>query len=266
MHGEREHLEARITRARAELIPVLIERASTPLAVRAGSPNGDSHEPMSVGDPWGPPWSTTWFAFDGIVAEHWAGGDVEAVIDLGAPPDAVGFSAEGLVVDTDGRPRHGLHPRRQTVALASDPGPVRIHVEAAVEPGVLAVRAVAVGRSPHRRDPALVPDAARRPGARRRRGPCPLARPGRPRRSDAHLGAGRPSSSPPARHPLPLPGPAARCQRGPGGAGAGALAACAAPARIASSPSATPTSTPRGSGRCARRYASASAPLRRPWT
>lgn len=135
MHDERTHLEARITRARGDRLATLTERATLPLSVRAGSTADiDDQEPFVVGRSWGAPWSTTWFTFEAVVPEDWAGGLVEAWIDLGAPPGAVGFSAEGLVVDDDGQPRHGLHPRRHTVAVGSQPGPIRVRVEAASNP------------------------------------------------------------------------------------------------------------------------------------
>lgn len=135
MHDERLHLEARIVRARADLIPSLIERDVIPFEVRAGShPDPGGHEPFVVGASWGSPWSTTWFTFDAAMPAHWADGCVEASIDLGAPPGSVGFSAEGLVFDHDGRPRHGLHPRRHHVTVPARPGPVRVRVEAASNP------------------------------------------------------------------------------------------------------------------------------------
>ncbi|MFN3215771.1 MAG: alpha-mannosidase [Acidimicrobiales bacterium] len=135
MHDEREHLEARIARARADLIPALVERDAIAFVVRAGDqPDPGTHEPFAIGTPWGPPWGTTWFTFDATMPAHWAEECVEASIDLGAPPGTVGFSAEGLVVDHDGRPRHGLHPRRHHVTVPARPGPVRVRVEAASNP------------------------------------------------------------------------------------------------------------------------------------
>lgn len=135
MHDERLHLEARIARARADLIPSLVERDAVPFAVRAGDqPDPAAHEPFAVGASWGPPWATTWFTLDAVVPAHWADGCVEASIDLGAPPGTVGFSAEGLVVDDDGRPRHGLHPRRHHVTVIARPGPVCLRFEAASNP------------------------------------------------------------------------------------------------------------------------------------
>lgn len=135
MHDERSHIEARITRARADLLTALVERDVVAFDVRAGvGSDAATQQPFAVGAPWGPPWSTTWFTFEATLPAHWAGGRVEARIDLGAPRDAVGFSAEGLVVDEHRRPRHGLHPRRHDVSIAATPGPVRVQVEAAANP------------------------------------------------------------------------------------------------------------------------------------
>ena len=44
---------------------------------------GGEFRPFRVGDPWGPPWSTTWFHVRGRVPDEWAGQRPVAVFDLG---------------------------------------------------------------------------------------------------------------------------------------------------------------------------------------
>lgn len=137
MHDDGGLLDARVQRELWERVLPLVHRDRRPLTISAG-PDLDHLEPFSVGDPWGAPWATTWFRFSGEVPESWTDTRVEAILDLGfnrAPP---GFQCEGLVVDvaSDGRTgaRHGLHPRRMTTAVAAEPGPVEIFVEAASNP------------------------------------------------------------------------------------------------------------------------------------
>ncbi|HEY5663344.1 MAG TPA: glycoside hydrolase family 38 C-terminal domain-containing protein [Ilumatobacter sp.] len=133
MHVDRNLIAERIRRELHERVLPLVERDRLPLTVTAGtSPHEQS--PFTVGDPWGPPWGTTWFTFTGELPEAWRGERVEALIDLGFHPDAAGFQCEGLVVDADGRPVQGIHPRRTNFRLTAEPGPVTIRLEAASNP------------------------------------------------------------------------------------------------------------------------------------
>ena len=111
----------------------LVEVDRTGLAIQAG-PTLDRLTDFAVGSRWGAPWGTTWFRLTGEIPSHWAGRRVEAVIDLGFHRDAAGFQCEGLVVDDDGRPVQGIHPRRTNVAVDAEPGPVVLTVEAASNP------------------------------------------------------------------------------------------------------------------------------------
>ncbi len=122
-----------MTRELYERVLPLVEREVLPLGITAGlSP--DEQAPFEAGSMWGPPWSTTWFTFTGVLPEHWAGGRVEAVIDLGFRGDAAGFQCEGLVVDDAGRPVQGIHPRRTHHRIDATPGPVTVRLEAASNP------------------------------------------------------------------------------------------------------------------------------------
>ncbi len=137
MHDDRELVERRIRRELTERVLPLVHRDHRPLAIESG-PDLDHLKPSLAGEAWGAPWQTTWFRLRGVVPDEWAGGRVEAVVDLGFTPAPAGFQCEGLVaaVDADGRwtPRHGLHPNRMYSPIGSRPGPVELHVEAASNP------------------------------------------------------------------------------------------------------------------------------------
>ena len=133
MHVDRLLLEERVTRELHERVLPGIERATLPLSITAG-PSRAAQSPFIAGTEWGAPWATTWFTFSGSVPEAWSGQRVEAVIDLGFRADPPGFQCEGLVVDVDGRPVQGIHPRRSHYAVDPTPGPVTITVEAASNP------------------------------------------------------------------------------------------------------------------------------------
>lgn len=93
-------------------------------------------EPFGVGDRWGGMWATTWFRFRGAVPAGWNGRPVVALVHLGGAR-TVGFSAEGLVFDTDLRPVQGLHHehRQLPVSPAASAGQaVDFYVEAAANP------------------------------------------------------------------------------------------------------------------------------------
>ncbi|HSH10871.1 MAG TPA: hypothetical protein VLA10_03720, partial [Ilumatobacter sp.] len=136
MQVDRDLVSERIRRELFERVLPLVERQRLPLAITAG-PTLDDQAPFAVGSQWGPPWGTTWFTLRGEIPDSWARQRVEAAIDLGFHPDAAGFQCEGLVVDDAGRPVQGIHPRRTKLAVAAEPGPVTIRLEAASNPTFL---------------------------------------------------------------------------------------------------------------------------------
>jgi len=133
MHDQRMLDERRIDRELHDRLLPLVHPVSAPLVVEAG-PSLDELAPFEIGSRWGTPWGTTWFRISGEVPEAWATERVEAIIDLGFHPDAAGFQCEGLVINPDGTPRQGIHPRRMALAVDSGPGPVVIDLEAASNP------------------------------------------------------------------------------------------------------------------------------------
>ncbi|MGH9133665.1 MAG: alpha-mannosidase, partial [Ilumatobacteraceae bacterium] len=133
VHDDRALVEGRIARELWERVVPLVEVDRSAMAVEAG-PTLDRLTGLAVGSRWGAPWGTTWFRLTGEIPSAWAGRRTEAVIDLGFHRDAAGFQCEGLVVDEAGRPIQGIHPRRTNVALAPEPGPVVLVVEAASNP------------------------------------------------------------------------------------------------------------------------------------
>ncbi|MFI5736487.1 alpha-mannosidase [Kribbella sp. NPDC051587] len=155
MHDDRQLIEERLQRALRERISPAVYGAAVPLDIEVWHAPGEpvspaealaqTYEPAAIGLPWGPAWGTAWFKFSGQVPAEWAGAEIEAVIDLGFS-GGPGFSAEGLVHTTGGRPLKGLHPR-QTYAPLSILGPdgtaaaagdsIEFYVEAAANPEVL---------------------------------------------------------------------------------------------------------------------------------
>jgi len=91
------------------------DETSTPLELTAFCVRGEpisyaeairgEFVPIKVGDPWGQPWSTTWFRVRGRVPEHGVVQRVIAVFDLGFD-GPTGFTCEALAWK-DGKPWRG---------------------------------------------------------------------------------------------------------------------------------------------------------------
>jgi len=86
--------------------------------------------PIKVGDPWGPPWSTTWFRVRGRVPDHDAGQRVIARFDLGFD-GPTGFTCEALAWK-DGKPWRGVDPNHRWLPIDGDE--VDFYLEAAANP------------------------------------------------------------------------------------------------------------------------------------
>ncbi|MCI5825215.1 MAG: glycosyl hydrolase-related protein [Arcanobacterium sp.] len=106
-------------------------------------PDPEHFTPIAVGTPWGKPWQTVWFIFEGTTPEATAvptGDTLEALIDLGWADHSAGFQCEGLVRGPDGHTIKALNPRNTWVPLPQAPeSPVHFTVEAAANPLLLAV-------------------------------------------------------------------------------------------------------------------------------
>ncbi len=83
-----------------------------------------------TGEPWGPPWSTTWFHVEGRVPDEWKGRRVVAVFDLGFS-GPTGFTCEALAWK-DGRPWRGVDPNHPWLPVDGDT--VDLYLEAAANP------------------------------------------------------------------------------------------------------------------------------------
>lgn len=94
------------------------------------------YRPFTVGEPWGAPWSTTWFALAGEVPAEWQGTPVEAVVDLGWHRGSPGFSCEGLVYDAAGTEVKGLAARSNWVPVHAGTSRVELWLEAAANPRI----------------------------------------------------------------------------------------------------------------------------------
>jgi alpha-mannosidase len=172
VHDDRKLVEDRITRYLSHHVRPALYTARAALDVKAWQVPGEpvpvaealrvpdsDYLPFSIGEPWGGPWSTTWFRFSAQVPPEWAGERVEAVIDLGFDPDrGPGGQAEGLVHTLDGRALHGLHPLNRAVLIsphAAAGEPVDFLVEAAANPDIHS----AEGRNTQFGDKATAGDA-----------------------------------------------------------------------------------------------------------
>jgi alpha-mannosidase len=116
------------------------DETSTPLELTAFCVRGEpisyadairgAFAPINVGDPWGPPWSTTWFRVRGQVPKHRAGQRVIACFDLGFD-GPTGFTCEALAWK-DGKPWRGVDPNHRWLPI--DGSEVDFYLEAASNP------------------------------------------------------------------------------------------------------------------------------------
>ncbi len=151
MHDDRALIEERLSRAlRQRIRPALYVRTA-PLQVRAWHVDGEpvpasdalaahadgKYESFEIGQPWGSPWSTTWFELTGQVPADWAGERVEVVMDLGFDGEGPGFQAEGMAYDADGVPIKGIAPLNAYVPVAEGVENVHLFIEAAANPSIL---------------------------------------------------------------------------------------------------------------------------------
>jgi alpha-mannosidase len=145
MHADHDLIEQRVRKALERRIRPHIYGPALPLAVSAWEAPGAvgyaaaraaEYRPFAVGEAWGAPWSTTWFALAGDVPAEWEGQLVEAVIDLGWPPGSPGFSCEGLVYDVDGNELKGLAARSCWVPVPASASRVELWLEAAANPRI----------------------------------------------------------------------------------------------------------------------------------
>jgi alpha-mannosidase len=149
MHDRHLIAEKRLERFLLERIRPARHGASVPFSVTAYREPGEPisfddallamadglFEPFTIGDRYGPPWSTTWFHVAGRVPHAWRGETVHARIDLGFGL-APGFQAEGLVWGPDG-PLRALNPLNHSIPLlepASGGEEFEFLVEAAANP------------------------------------------------------------------------------------------------------------------------------------
>jgi alpha-mannosidase len=96
------------------------------------------YRPFRTGDPWGAPWSTTWFHVQGRVPADWSG-KVVALFDLGFD-GPTGFTCEALAWK-DGKPWRGVDPNHRWLPI--DGPEVDFYLEAAANP-----RATEAGSEP----------------------------------------------------------------------------------------------------------------------
>jgi len=145
MHSDQALTERRIRKAlerriRPEIygpaVPLTVSAWEAPGAVGFATAKAAGYHPFAVGERWGAPWSTTWFALEGEVPPEWREETVEAVVDLGWPAGSPGFSCEGLVYDAEGGELKGLAARSPWVPIAPGATAVELWLEAAANPRI----------------------------------------------------------------------------------------------------------------------------------
>ncbi len=138
--SENELTKSRLGQILRDVLLPAVHRDSAPLEVSALSVQGEpvsfeeaqngAYVPFHIGDPWGPPWSTTWFHVQGHVPERWSGLRVVAFFDLGFA-ERTGFTCEALAWK-DGRPWRGVDPNHRWLPI--DRPLVDLYLEAAANP------------------------------------------------------------------------------------------------------------------------------------
>lgn len=147
MHDDISDIRLRLDRMLGSRIRPAVSGATVTLRVSAwatedphvpfAEASTQSFAPMTTGDAWGTPWSTTWFRFEGEVPEGF--GPAELTIDIGFGPGP-GFTTEGLVFDAAGTILKALNPLNTHVPLApvlGDDRTVVVYLEAAANPTIL---------------------------------------------------------------------------------------------------------------------------------
>jgi alpha-mannosidase len=145
VHDDRTLVEGRIGREWFERIVPAVHPERRSLEVDAAAVAGEpiafgdalalDFSPVAIGDPWGRPWGTVWFRLRGEVPDAW-GDAADLLVDLDFDRRYAGFQAEALVRNADGRILGSIHPRRNTLPLASVgiTGAFELYVEAAANP------------------------------------------------------------------------------------------------------------------------------------
>ncbi|WP_150461498.1 alpha-mannosidase [Nesterenkonia ebinurensis] len=171
MHSYPQLTHARVDRVcRQRLLPALYSTLA-PVTIQRWEVDGDgepvpaahalgirplpgrstpAYEPFTLGQPWGPAWSTTWFRITGSVPDD--ARTAELVLDPGWYEGMDGFHGEALVYRPDGTVVKGIHPNQSWVRLKGERTPsgllnqddsFELYVEAAANPLVYKPRVFA---------------------------------------------------------------------------------------------------------------------------
>lgn len=155
MHDARVLLERRLDRFVRERLQPALYSQGRPVSVERWDVPGEpvsiyravvqDFVPARAGDPWGVPWSTTWFRITGEVPEGFGeapGTEAELLVDLGFTADQPGFQAEGLAWRRDATLVKAISPRNRYLKLSRLGSALvnrrfTVYVEAAGNPNIL---------------------------------------------------------------------------------------------------------------------------------
>ncbi|MEO6826617.1 MAG: glycoside hydrolase family 38 C-terminal domain-containing protein [Microbacteriaceae bacterium] len=146
MHDDFGLVQAQVERFVRERIRPALYRHCAPLTVAAWPVPGEpvpfataldqEYLPFTVGQRWGPPWSTLWLHVTGTVPTGWdaQGTRPEVVVDLGFTKALPGFQAEATVYAPDGSVLKAIEPLNPYIPVGPAGSGIDLYLEAAANP------------------------------------------------------------------------------------------------------------------------------------
>lgn len=150
MASNDEKVFYRVERALSEQLAKALYRDSAAVEIAAWAVHDEpvpfsvareaEYQVFHVGDQWGSPWDTWWLRVDGEVPQTWSKAEQcepELVVRLTENSStAIGFQAEGLVYDSEGRIVKAVEPMNSWVPVPKPGHGFRYYIEAAANPDI----------------------------------------------------------------------------------------------------------------------------------
>ena len=150
MASNDEKVFHRVERALSEQLAKALYRDSAAVEIAAWAVHDEpvpfsvareaEYQVFHVGDQWGSPWDTWWLRVDGEVPQTWSKAEQcepELVVRLTENSStAIGFQAEGLVYDSEGRIVKAVEPMNSWVPVPKPGHGFRYYIEAAANPDI----------------------------------------------------------------------------------------------------------------------------------